>query len=334
VQILGESVFLPLVPIQDTVHLANKLRNPLIDRSLLLGKFQVSLAPLAAVLSSRTTSAQAEAQTGLRVRDLQPNRMDFRAAQRLFSLGTIKYVESMQLTGLAIYLSLARDAFTAFLEPGLHPYTRIERIYYAYYFTEGWLLDLKRRPLAGAPVRELFITQNAYRSLRLNADALLAYSWCYAAFPQFRRTTPFSPELLGSQACEEGFRDSRGDSHGNVNFDFVEFLHSLNRANAEQIIKAIQLRNGMQFPARNHKAWSFERRPSQPYYFPNDATAEGLLQHVFKARDRAIATLRQCDIVYTERLPTPTDDDLDIDLTTELQLLQPRNSEVRNKCGG
>ena len=90
----------------------------------------------------------------------------------------------------------------------------------------------------------------------------------------------------------------------------------------------------MQFPARNRKAWSFERRPSQPYYFPNDATAEGLLQHVFKARDRAIATLRQCDIVYTERLPTPTDDDLDIDLTTELQLLQPRNSEVRNKCGG
>jgi hypothetical protein len=136
--------------------------------------------------------------------------------------------------------------------------------------------------------------------------------------------------MINSQSCENAFRDARAGSHGHVNFDFAEFLQHLNRSTAEQVIKGVQGQRGVRFPSHNRKAWDLGEHSHTPDYLSDDVTAEGLLGAVHRGYELAIKTLNTCGIVYTPLVESPSDEDLCVDLSSEIELLHCSEEEGPN----
>lgn len=320
----GEEVqlLLPAICVQDVPHLANKLRNRLLVSLLLLGNEWLSLGPLYRLLSDASFAASLESRYKLRRQDLKPDRMDFKAAQRLFAAPLIARLQQCcasqacardqhELRLLTLYLRVGNAVVSSYLDPSLHPYTRIERAFFAAAFVEGWLADLNSKR-SNVKVNAVFITQNSYRSIRLNATSLLLYTFLFATIPQLRQSTPFMPEALTSILVEHLWREARQAGNGNVNFDFIELVQRLLRNEAYLSIRTRREGTDLFF-ARFRKHWELdERQHHQAQGFPADISPEGLLQAVSHGIDYARAALALAKIVVAERID-PTDESLEVD---------------------
>lgn len=81
-------ILVPSIAISDPPHWQNKVRTRGEDYVLQIGNFAVDFSPLEKALRN----FDFEKDTHLRVSDLHPDRMDFRASQRLFSPKIIAYL--------------------------------------------------------------------------------------------------------------------------------------------------------------------------------------------------------------------------------------------------
>ena len=315
---------LPMICVQDVPHLANKLRNRLLVSLLLLGNEWLSLAPLYRLLSDAHFAASLESRFKLRRQDLKPDRMDFKAAQRLFAGPLIARLQQCcaspqqcardqhELRLLTLYLRVGSAVISSYLDPSLHPYVRIERAFFAAAFVEGWLADLNSKR-TNVRVNAVFITQNSYRSIRLNATSLLLYTFLFTTNPQLRRSTSFMPEALTSIMVEHLWREARQAGNGNVNFDFIELVERLMRNEAYLSIRTRREGSEFFFP-RFRKHWELdERQHQQAHSFPTDISTDGLLQAVSCGIDDARAALALANIEVVAEGVDTADESLDID---------------------
>lgn len=315
---------LPNICVQDVPHLGNKLRNRLIASLLVLGNGNLSFAPLYRLLNDANEAAVLESRHKLRRQDLKPDRMDFKAAQRLFATPLIAHLlqlypsvqcqrDKHELLLLITYLRIGNATVMSYLDPRLHPLKRIELAFFAAAFVEGWLADLHAKS-SNYKVNAVFITQNSYRSIRLNAASLLFYSYIFAANPELRRTTPFTPEALTSVMVEHLWREARQAGLGNVNFDFFELSERLMRNEGYLTIR--QLRDGKDFFfPRHHKHWQLDERQDRSpasLLFPNDVGVERLLDAVSNGINMARTLLSEVSVELRE-CPDRADEDLEVD---------------------
>lgn len=235
---------------------------------------------------------------------------------------------------------------SAFVDTDLKPLERLQSVWFARYFADGWrawlLSDPKVAEVATAravqraevksgstkgtdsakPTRkstiptqkdklEYFITPNAYACLQLNSEnMLLLLHWVQLLPEELRLKIPLALWLFGSQQNEHFFRALR--ARGAV-FNFME---AMNRTAAIQLYVEVIARLGDKFWVRpHHKHASVEsmRRPV-PSFEPY--TESHLRNTLIAARDEAIKLLKQLGVEVPQlvepQLP-PELNDLEVD---------------------
>lgn len=228
-----------LIVIQDTIHIATKLRNRLLKLGIVLpmGTHKVSIDDLLKLMSNVHKSVH-----GLTRTDICPeDRMNFASFQKIVDNRVIealrKYVEGSEAT--IKYLQICSQITSCFLETDLAPLERVFKIYYSVYFLRIW-----RRFIASNRnynIQDNFVTSNAYTCIEINARNLINL------IKKFReRNTPeqFLPAIFDSQTCEKSFRQFR--SMGTVeftriNFSLYELLNMIGRTEVQNDIAYFKL---------------------------------------------------------------------------------------------
>jgi hypothetical protein len=91
----GKSIVIPEIPNSDPTHLVNKVRQVVLRHVLAIGDRGVSYKPLIDALHELGDFA-AESLLNIRISDVvKPDRMDFRASQRLFSKSVIDFTKKI-----------------------------------------------------------------------------------------------------------------------------------------------------------------------------------------------------------------------------------------------
>lgn len=178
-------------------------------------------------------------------------------------------------TPLYLYLKFLRNAVYSFLDPALTPLQRLQMIWHARCFADGWRSD---RAAAGRVASE-FITSNAYLCVVLNSDMLLLLLYWYVELPtalrsrmcfatctrafssfysfiemirsiSFRFSSPAvlircvtlghrsRTGLLGSVQNENAFRMMRCSQRGHENFSFAEAMKRLDILQHHHLVEA------------------------------------------------------------------------------------------------
>lgn len=230
---------------------------------------------------------------------------------------------------------------TALLNPTATPVERIRAGTFAAAFADGWLADLharrarlsKAQKKSSPTAAEQFITSNAASGLRLNVDALIAYTYALVNSPTLRKL-PFCPFLLNSQECEHRFRILRSMC-GIENFTFAELLRRSNLQECHAILKAKHAADFRYEPPR--KAWNFDETAHQGSPLPLDFTVTTLYTAAAEGCAQARSLLQECKVnaeLFTATAPSSLaedDHDLhDIDVDDELHAIEWIPDPVRS----
>ena len=123
--------------VQDTVHIAVKLKARLLKPSIVLplGSFVAGAHHIKVIRSSYS-----KGEHGLRDKDLNhKDRQNFEAVNRITSTSVISLLEKMpDALGTIAYLRMTKDVSESFLDTKLHPLDRIEKIWCAVFFLRYW----------------------------------------------------------------------------------------------------------------------------------------------------------------------------------------------------
>jgi hypothetical protein len=101
---------LPWLAVSDPPHWINKVRNKVLN-GLRIGDYDVTLGPLKDMMEGEA-GLFAELDTMLRVSDLYPDRLDYRASQRLFSSALIARLQALkkpELQGASLFAFIAHS---------------------------------------------------------------------------------------------------------------------------------------------------------------------------------------------------------------------------------
>lgn len=237
----------PTLVIQDTTHIATKLRNRILkpDVNLVMGKFNVSVDHLKALVRNVQKSVH-----GLAQLDVHPiDRMNFESFAKIVDQRVVdalkQYIPNSD--GTIKYLNVCKDVTSCFLQLDLEPLERIFRMWRSVYFLRIWrcfILSTRMYTLANS-----FITSNAYTCIEINARNLILL------VKKFRdQNTPeqFIPSLFDSQSCEKAFRKFRSmgtAQYTKINFSLHDLLHMIGRVEVQNEISYFTLKNkGISFP--------------------------------------------------------------------------------------
>lgn len=229
--------------IQDSLHLATKLRNRLLKISILLpmGLLQVSVAHLKILIKTIRKEIH-----GLVLSDICPeDRQNYASFEKISTNRVLtaltKYVPDSEAT--VKYLKLSSDFIRAFTEPDLTPLDRVLLSWRALFFFRAWHKWIKTFQSQSVKYNldENFISQNAFTCLEINAYALLHL------IKKFRNANQEHLFLLGlfnSQPCESTFRQFRSMTTANwtkINFSLLELLHMISRIELQNQIAYFEL---------------------------------------------------------------------------------------------
>lgn len=238
-QITSQTENCDLIVIQDTTHIATKLRNRLLKQGIILpmGTHKVSVDDLVKLVKNVQKSIHGLTQTDICPED----RMNFSSFQKIIDCRVIealrKYVKGSEAT--VKYLHICSEITSCFLETDLKPLERVFKMYYSVFFLRIW-----RQFIASNrhyKVQDNFLTSNAYTCIEINALNLIKL------IQKFReRNTPeqFLPAIFDSQTCEKSFRQFR--SMGTVeftriNFSLYELLNMIGRIEVQNDIAYFKL---------------------------------------------------------------------------------------------
>ena len=191
--------------VQDTVHIAVKLKARLLQPSIVL--------PLVSYLAGShhlhfIQNTFGKDQHGLREKDTDhKDRQNFDAAMHVTSESVLELLSQIpDAKGTKACLEVMRAVIDSYLDKSLSVLSRLEKAWFAVFLMRYW-----RKWVLLHPQYDLgknFITSNAYMCIELNAHALIT------KLLTIRQTLPpdrqcFLPWLLGTQSCEKIFRAAR-----------------------------------------------------------------------------------------------------------------------------
>lgn len=217
--------------VQDTVHIATKLRTRLLKKNIVLpmGNFFASPDHLKSLIEDFSKDKHL-----LSLSDLKPeDKMNFSAAEKICSLQVIKLLESVpDSQGTRAYLKIMHLSIASFLDTGSDIKTRIYNIWYAVFFLRIWRNWIENHP--DYKLGANFITTNCYNCLELNAHALINLICNFRENPILTQEM-FIPSLFSSQTCEKIFRATRSMTSTFstvVNYSIKDIMQRLDRIKA------------------------------------------------------------------------------------------------------
>lgn len=277
--------------IQDTVHLATKLRNRLLKPSTILpmGSKQVSVSHLKILIN--TTKKEIH---GLVKSDIVPeDRQNYNSFVKITSncvLDALKlYVNDSE--GTITYLKISRGITEAYTQMNLSPLNRVYKIWYGLYFFRSWKKWISNHE-NGQPekfrVYENFITESAFTCLELNAYGILHL---IMKFRTSKQPHLFLITLFNSQHCEHTFRQLRSMTTANwtkINFALLELLHMMGRIELQNEIAHFKLQNLIKMPRIHNQCEKHEL-----FELPSDEQLQTVLK---KALDDALKTAAELNM--------------------------------------
>ena len=275
--------------IQDTVHIAVKLKSRLIRPSIVLplGRYLAGVHHLR--LLQRTFNKD---QHGLRERDINhKDKQNFDAVLHITSKSVITLLSQIpDAMGTSAFLEVIACVIASFLDKELDPLSRVEKAWYAVFFMRYWRQWLLFNP--HYTLGNNFITLNAYMCVELNAHSLISF------LMTIRDSLPpdsqcFVPWMLGSQSCEKIFRAARSLSSTFstvINFGMLGLLRRLHRLHVQFCLQAQSEETGIRYPSiEAHKNKDGQHNPNICCVCP--VTNKEIMEAVKRAREKAKKTI-------------------------------------------
>lgn len=193
--------------VQDTIHLANKLRNLLLKtianvHKLPCGKFYIQQSHLKHLIELFTKDKH-----NLSPMVLNPvDKQNFESVVRISDGNVIallrKHVIGSQAT--AKFLEIIRYIIDSYMDISLQPLERLYKIWYSVFFVRLWRKFIRSKK--NLTLKNNFITTNTYNCIELNAHSMLL---CIVQLREQNLKHLFLPNLMSSQPCESLFRQIR-----------------------------------------------------------------------------------------------------------------------------
>ena len=227
--------------VQDTVHIAVKLKSRLIRPSIVLpmGNY---LAGVHHLKMLQATLGKDE--HGLRERDIDhKDKQNFDAVSHIIK--AMPLLDRLpDALGTKEYITLIYYIVDSYLDKALHPLARIEKIWYATFFVRYWRSWILKHPKY--TLQNNFITHNAYMCIEFNAHATITFLHSTKECGVL-----YMPWLLGSQSCEKIFRLARSMTSTFstiINFGMLGLLRRLHRLQMQSELQAESCKYGVIYP--------------------------------------------------------------------------------------
>lgn len=281
--------------IQDTIHLATKLRNRLLKPSIILpmGSKQVSVSHLKILINSVKKEIHGLVKSDLSMDD----RQNFDTFTKITSNSVLDalqfHIPDSEAT--TTYLKISRAIIDAFMQSNLTPLDRVHKIWYGLYFFRAWkkwiLNEYKKSGQTEKfQVYDYFISENAFTCLELNAYGILHL---IKKFRTSEKPELFLIKLFNSQHCEQAFRQLRSMTTPNwtrINFSVLELLHMLGRVELQNEIAYFKLQNIINMPRIHNQCKTLHTI----HELPSDEELQTVLK---EALDNALKTASELNMV-------------------------------------
>lgn len=297
------------VHIQDTIHIATKVRNRFVNQNikLMMGSHRATADHLKSLIRNQQKSIH-----GLNMSDASPvDRQNFRSAEKIMDervIIALKDVNGSEAT--TQYLKMCRNIVSSFLDHHIKPLERVFRMFRSVYFIRIWRNFIKAS--RSHSLDQNFLSQNAYVCIETNAKGLIEL------MKRFRsQNAPhlFLPPIFDSQTCEKSFRQLR--SMGTVNFTRINFslydiLHMIRRTEVQNDIAYFKLtEDKVTFPLSHKRS-----QKTEIHDLPSDAEInETLINAKEAAMEDALALGMHSDDIdeyeFKSHLHSTMNDDSD-----------------------
>lgn len=221
--------------VQDPVHIGTKLRNRLLNSSILLqiGNTTASIIHIQTILHTLPKEVH-----GLVWSDIHPeDRHNYKSLEKIMDRRVMNALENNVVNSEAtvMYLSLCQKITSSFVEKNLQPIERIYRVWYAVYFLRCWRKWIQSSKSGFNHLNSIytltdnFISSNAYACIEVNAQAIIEF---IVRLRSTHQQDIFLPHLFTSQPCESMFRKMRSMGTMNftkINFNLNELFHMIAR---------------------------------------------------------------------------------------------------------
>lgn len=286
------------INVQDTTHLGAKIKNRLLNVSIVLymGTRIVTVSHL-----NRLVDTVPKEIHGLVKSDIfTDDRQNYRAVEKLMDERVLRALEDNIVDSEATihYLKLCQNVTSSYLEDDLPILERISRMWYANYFFRAWRKWLSTHDEYS--VNENFISNNAYNCVEINAHALIEL---IIKLRNAGETHLFIPSLFSSQPCEQIFRTMRSMGTCNytkINFSLHELFHLISRVEITQ--KIIKSHKDVTFP--RDVLQSEINKEADTLQFPTNLE---IVEAMKNARSKALDKARQFGIVLNAEDITNTE---------------------------
>lgn len=190
--------------IQDTIHIATKLRNLLLrtilDAKVLpFGSHFIRIGHLFFLLANFPKDGHQLTATILNPKD----RQNFSSVQRMFDAGVLDLLKSKVYGSEAtvLFLEMTRDIIDYFLNPNLSPIERVKKIWYPVFLIRIWRWWISKQKKFDNENNCLTLNCNA--CIELNAHGIVQL---ILYLKNINQPDLFLPHLYSSQTCESIFR--------------------------------------------------------------------------------------------------------------------------------
>lgn len=233
------------VCVQDTVHIGTKMRNRLLNSSIVLymGNQIASIIHMKMLLEKLSKEVH-----GLTWSDILPeDRQNYASLEKLMQPRVINALEKnvVDCDSTVMYLKLCKQITSSYLDVDLEQVERIYRIWHAAYFLRSWRIWIQSKENEHT-LTENFVSRNMFLCVELNAHALV---YLIRRLRANRQTDLFIPSKFASQPCEFIFRQMRSMGTVNftkINFTLYELVHMISRVELSN--KIIHSHKQIRFP--------------------------------------------------------------------------------------
>lgn len=293
--------------IQDTIHILTKLRNRLLNSSIVL---KIGNRDASNVHVKYLVDNISKGEHELTNSDIYPeDRQNYGSVEKLLnpkvSVALENHVPNSE--GTVMYIDLCKRIGSSFMQEELSPIERVYNMWYCVYFIRCWRKHIRSKANPYTLLQN-FISPNAYMCVEINAHGLVELIF---KLRSSQKDHLFLPTLFSSQPCESIFRLLRSMSTANytkISFCLQELLLMVSRVDMMNTIAydAYEKCTGIEFP----RIYSKLKKVYDPIVLPNE---ESVLQAMKRAQNDAIKKaaefniilklkdIEKCEIELTER---------------------------------